>query len=79
MIIHSPLEHYTNITVHGKWSLPEIKKAGFDKDLSDNMKSDLYWSYNFYFKKSALIINTKITFYRQVLFEILDDNHSLKS
>uniref|UniRef100_U9UCI9 Uncharacterized protein n=1 Tax=Rhizophagus irregularis (strain DAOM 181602 / DAOM 197198 / MUCL 43194) TaxID=747089 RepID=U9UCI9_RHIID len=45
--IHSPLKNYINITVSGKWSLQEIRKAGFNgKDLDDNMKSDLYWAYN---------------------------------
>ncbi|CAB4477168.1 unnamed protein product [Rhizophagus irregularis] len=51
--IHSPLKNYINITVSGKWSLQEIRKAGFNgKDLDDNMK---------------------------ILFEILDDNSSLRS
>ncbi|CAB4440300.1 unnamed protein product [Rhizophagus irregularis] len=78
--IHSPLKNYINITVSGKWSLQEIRKAGFNgKDLDDNMKSDLYWAYSFYFKNDALIINTKVIFYRQVLFEILDDDSSLRS
>ncbi|PKC55934.1 hypothetical protein RhiirA1_474784 [Rhizophagus irregularis] len=39
--IHSPLKNYINITVSGKWSLQEIRKAGFNgKDLDDNMKND---------------------------------------
>ena len=42
------------------------------------MKSDLSWCYKFYFKKNPLIINTKVTFYHQVLFEILEDDNSLK-
>ncbi|CAB4435506.1 unnamed protein product [Rhizophagus irregularis] len=51
--IHSPLKNYINITVSGKWSLQEIRKAGFNgKDLDDNMK---------------------------ILFEILDDDSSLRS
>ena len=74
------MKNYTNITVHGKWRLEDIKKAGFNgKKLDGSMKSDLYWSYNFYFEKNALMVNTKVTFYRQVLFEILDDDNSLKS
>lgn len=80
IIIHSPLNNYTNITVRGKWSSQDIKKSSFNgKKLDDSMKSNLSWCYKFYFKKNPLIINTKVTFYRQVLFEILDDDNSLKS
>ena len=74
--IQSPLENYTNITVHGKWNLQTIKKSGFfSNKLDDNMISDLSWSYHNYFNKNILIIDFKISFYQQVTFDILDDNN----
>jgi hypothetical protein len=73
--IRSPLENYTNITVHGKWNLQTIKKSGFSGNkLDDNMISDLSWSYHNYFDKNILIIDFKISFYQQVTFDILDDS-----
>ena len=64
IIIHSPLENYTNIIVRGKWNLQAIKRAGFtSKKLDDNMLSELSWSYNNYFNQNELIINAKVAFY----------------
>ena len=43
------------------------------------MINNLSWSYKNYFKQDILIVNSKVTFYQQVSFEILDDNNILKS
>ena len=43
------------------------------------MLTDLSWSYQNYFNQDILIINSKVTFYQQVSFEILDDDTVLKT
>lgn len=78
--IHSSLDNYTNIVVRGIWNSQTIRKSGFvSKNLDRKMMSDLSWSYHNYFNRNILIINSKVTFYQQVSFEILDVDTSLKN
>jgi hypothetical protein len=43
------------------------------------MLSELSWAYHNYFNQNILIFNSKVEFYQQVSFEILDTDTSLKT